>query len=600
MAATASGVLPALLSVARTELLPFDGRLGMAWRVAAQCMIAAAVFMTYGIPMAAIGCYLILFIMKPASTESSLMAVAISILVSLVVMIMFAVLHWTIDSPLLRMAVLVGGSILFLYIGAASQLGPVGNILAMVVAFIMTLLSDVPFGEVATRGLLYAWLMAAAPMGLVVLFNLFFGRSSLAWLRARLSARLQAAADVIEGRSPSAALEEFLLEGNEELDKQAGLVRLLHLAPTVQTRFLTNAISTSYRLMLAASRLEPSDTSPCRMRLAARCREAALAMRQGVPAPADIGGTEGDAGLDDVRKALASLSSGTAPARGHAPASRKGFFFADALSNPAYQHFALRTTAAAVICYLIYTALDWQGIHTAMITCYVAALGSTAETLHKLFLRIIGCLAGAAMGMASIIFVIPHITSIGALMILVFAGVLAAGWVAAGSERISYAGIQIGLAFLLTVLQGFGPDVQMDVAWDRIIGIMLGNFVMFVMFTKLWPVGMISSVVPALTRALNSLAAIATADRNDDPGTEEISGVMSELSQARQGLQFLLFEPRKLRPADGNVALLHDVISKANHLCRLVAFREGRQTSEYDRAIRELPDLMRTVRRANT
>src|SRR5690606_24507434 len=131
------------------------------------------------------------------------------------------------------------------------------------------------------------------------------------------------------------------------------------------------------------------------------------------------------------------------------------------LSNPVYSRFAIKTTAAATISYLVYTAIDWQGIHTAMITCYVAALGTTAETVHKLTLRIIGCLIGAAMGVGAILFLIPHMTSIGSLMALVFAGILIAGWVSSGSERIAYAGIQIGLAFLLTILQDFGPSIDL-------------------------------------------------------------------------------------------------------------------------------------------
>lgn len=59
-----------------------------------------------------------------------------------------------------------------------------------------------------------------------------------------------------------------------------------------------------------------------------------------------------------------------------------------------------------------------------MVTCYVASLGTIGETTHKLMLRICGCLLGAAMGVAAIVFVIPHLTSVGGLMALVFIAAL--------------------------------------------------------------------------------------------------------------------------------------------------------------------------------
>jgi len=62
---------------------------------------------------------------------------------------------------------------------------------------------------------------------------------------------------------------------------------------------------------------------------------------------------------------------------------KTSFFAADAFSNPEHVQYALKTTAAAMICYLVYSALSWPGIHTCLITCYVVALSSTAETIEN-------------------------------------------------------------------------------------------------------------------------------------------------------------------------------------------------------------------------
>ena len=66
----------------------------------------------------------------------------------------------------------------------------------------------------------------------------------------------------------------------------------------------------------------------------------------------------------------------------------KSFFVPDAFTNPAHVHFALKVTFAAMFCYIFYMAIDWSGIHTALITCTFIALESTGATLHKGVLRI--------------------------------------------------------------------------------------------------------------------------------------------------------------------------------------------------------------------
>jgi multidrug resistance protein MdtO len=75
-------------------------------------------------------------------------------------------------------------------------------------------------------------------------------------------------------------------------------------------------------------------------------------------------------------------------------------------------------------------------------------------------------------------------------------------------RRVAYAGVQIGLAFYLVVLHGTGPTVDMYTARDRIIGILLGNIVIFVIFTTIWPASAASVVRTNVAKALAQLAAL--------------------------------------------------------------------------------------------
>lgn len=591
-----SNSLRTLLYAAREELLPFDGRFQIAWRVAAQCALAALVFMTYGIPLAPIGCYLLLFIVKRDSTETTLMAIGICILLSLVVGMMFFLIQWSIDYPILRMLVLVVGSFVFLFLAAASKLGPIGNIIALVVGFIMTIISDVPFGEVATRALLYAWLMGLTPMAIVVVFNTFLGRSTPKLVQSTVLERLRQVRAVLQGTEHPDTLEELLAEGNSETNKSLGFTKLLYLCSSKKRVFLHSATVYSYRLMLAARNMPDQTSDAVRQQALVQCDQAIAAVEN--MTPQTVGHTDWEQGsawsqeLADNLRAITQAQLETAPA-----ASKEGFMYPDAFTNPAYVYFALRTTAAAVICYCIYTALDWQDIHTAMITCYVVALGSTAETVHKLTLRIAGCLIGAALGIASIVFLMPYMTSIASLMLLVFLGTLIAGWVAAGSERIAYAGVQIGLAFLMTVLQGFGPTMEISAATDRIFGILLGNTVTFMVFTLWWPTSIVGSVCEHLNKAFTSLTTLTDkAAKATDPSTEELAATMEEIEKARDSLKMSLFEPRSVRASAEEIAQLRLLLAHAEQLCQRVPFEFSRNHPEYRQAVDELPKWKQSLR----
>jgi uncharacterized membrane protein YccC len=166
---------------------------------------------------------------------------------------------------------------------------------------------------------------------------------------------------------------------------------------------------------------------------------------------------------------------------------RRGLFYTDAFTNPTYVQFALKVTLAAMSCYVFYMGVDWSGIHTAFITCIFIALESTAATVNKGRLRLAGCLIGGSMGFLSILLLVPQMESIASLALLTAFGTTLAGWVAAGSPRISYAGLQIGLAFFMCIFQGFKPDPSFTTIRDRLVGIILGLTVSSIIFYYLWP-----------------------------------------------------------------------------------------------------------------
>ena len=168
----------------------------------------------------------------------------------------------------------------------------------------------------------------------------------------------------------------------------------------------------------------------------------------------------------------------------------RGLFVPDAFTNPAHAQFALKVTFAAMFCYICYSAIDWTGIHTAVITCTFIALESTEATLYKGTLRFVGCVIGGALALLTIVFLMPHMETIASLVVVVAFVSAIAGWVAAGSERISYAGLQIAFAFfysLFQVLPDYKPDTDLDNVRDRVVGILFGLAVTGLVFRYIWP-----------------------------------------------------------------------------------------------------------------
>ena len=252
----------------------------------------------------------------------------------------------------------------------------------------------------------------------------------------------------------------------------------------------------------------------------------------------------------------------------------KSFFVSDAFTNPAHVHFALKVTFAAMFCYIVYMAIDWSGIHTALITCTFIALESTGATLHKGVLRMGGCIIGGALALFTIVFLMPHMVTIASLVVVVAGASAIAGWVAAGSEMISYAGLQIAFAFFYSVFQGYAPDTDLDNVRNRVVGILFGLIVTGLVFQYIWPERTIDRFRDALRQALRQVARLLEIPRPETPlekAKAETHDLIPETSktfeQARRYAELTTFEfeesPNRDRTSFGN---LETTLSRSDYV----------------------------------
>ena len=548
-------------------LMPFPGRLEFAIRLALICALTTLVVEIYQTPEPALTVYLVFFLNKPDRGTSLILSLAMLALFSLIVTSVILVAIIVIDQPVWRVASMAAISLGLLFLASASKLRPIGGTVALIVAFALDELGTVHGGEIATRALLYVWLFVGIPAGVSIFVNLLLAPSPRFLAEQALARRLRLAAAMLGATEDAGIRRDFtecLREGNGELLKWLKLALVEKSAARQRIEALRQAATSSFAILVLIDVMDRDAGAalpvPLRERLTLTLDAMARILDDG-GYPVDIefeGAADGEPSLppraaevfSGVRETLITFAEAAPDTQPPGPEKKSGgFFLPDAFTNPEHVRYALKTTAAAMFCYVLYLLLDWPGIHTIFITCYIVSLGTTAETVEKLTLRILGCLVGAASGIAAIVYLIPSVTSIGALMIVVFFGALVSAWVAAGSPRIAYAGFQIAFAFFLCVIQGSGPSFDMTTARDRVIGILLGNIVVFVLFTNVWPVSVGKRIDPAIAALLRRLSGLLTevskpVRRSQAPEAQEM------LSGIERDLNLALYEPPSLRPDD--------------------------------------------------
>ncbi|SEF73577.1 multidrug resistance protein MdtO [Bryocella elongata] len=196
-------------------------------------------------------------------------------------------------------------------------------------------------------------------------------------------------------------------------------------------------------------------------------------------------------------------------------------FIPDAFTNPEHLRYVLGGTLAAMLCYVLYVALDWPGLSTSVTTCVLTALTTIGSSRQKQILRVAGFLLGGVVaGMGAQIFVLPYIDSITGFALLFASATGVAAWLATSSSRLSYAGVQFAFAFYIVHLSEFTIQTSLSVARDRVLGVFLGITMMWLVFERLFPSSAADEMVRIFVINLRQLAElVSSTPRADDPAS---------------------------------------------------------------------------------
>jgi multidrug resistance protein MdtO len=477
--------------------------------------------MVFQIPEPTYMAYIVFLISKDESSATVTAGVGAMLAVTLSVVLNLGLLLIGTAEPAIRLPAMALATFVGMYSVRTFALGPISYLAGFLVVLVQTLVDDFPNPEVVTRLALWTWVVVLVPIATIVMLNLAFAPAA----RVLLGRTWRRILSELESGLRSQISREDLARWREAAVPL--LSKLNEVAAHGQSNLPTSP-SAVERLLEVLTILEvlpekrPGDADPKLPAEIALQRALAL-MYEAVNQPAGP------------------------PARAEPP-KHKQLFVPDAFSNPAHWQFALKTTIAVMVVYITYTLLNYPSMRTSVVTCFFVALGTLGETVHKLTLRVSGAIVGGLLAGVCIVWMLPHMTDIGQLCALVALVSAGAGWIATSSERLAYFGMQIAFAFFLGVLQGYAPATDLSLLRDRVAGIILGNVVIALVFSMLWPESARTRLRTSLVEALRAVSDLLNAPENS--GQSRIRATQA-LVQSQHYSELSAFELQML-PADAN------------------------------------------------
>ncbi len=545
------------------ELRPSDSRINLVIRVLLSSAIAIVISQTLQVPWLALSLITIFFITQSNIVITRTIGILFFVSSTLAIGAAILVLKFTYDYPMLR--ILLSSMLFFLsvFLMRVTKIGVLFFVMALVVIYTQSFVDLTLQAEVVIRLVLWVWVAINYAILLTLIVNsLLLPAEPLKQLRGRMNGVLDETRAMLAHSDEMRDLSAISQHATE-------LHKLLRFSVMRSARCRANEpgylalITLVLQLNILAYQLPPAFGAAARQ-LAQEIDAACRALQTAISHDSALRFSVAIAGSDDpqVPAALNEMvrhlqvyanRSDYADALQAAPQPKVPFFTPDALTNPVYIQFSLKTLLTVLVTYVFYTVVDWSGIHTIMLSCLIVAQPSLGTTQRKAQLRLGGAAIGSLLALISVVWAMPHLDSLVGLLLLTLPVIALSAWIAAGSEKISYAGVQIVFTFSLALLESFGPVTGLTEIRDRLIGIVLGvGFTTFIHAT-LWPEyegeslrQQVATVLRELTRFLR------------DENTNTI-GIWQKLKDCEIITERVLFEPTWQLADDNHVSFRQNI-----------------------------------------
>jgi multidrug resistance protein MdtO len=529
----------------KDELAPYPGRTWVVGRITIAATIDMVLVMVFRIPFGYLGAICAFFVSRENPRATLRSSIGVVIIAAAGTTYMMLGVMMMIDDPITHFLFITASVFLAFYLLRVITDYVAAVFFGAVLGGIIPLW-DVTQLSVETRTEATLWIFASVVLGLavtVVVEYVFHRMRPITVLTVAIDGRLQTVEDVLRqiaaDHRVSGKVEKEIARysalGTSRPRQQLlhsnyprPLIDQMNIAVALLGRLIDLAASLCVVCSTKSTYLPTADRERC-LSLANEVSNLRTDLRQwqlphareiSPPEPSDL------PLLAEMERTVALIPqafSGTANAEELLVAPplaeevRSRLFVADAFSNVDHFAFAVRGTLATMLAYMVYQAINWPGLSTAVVTCIFTALSTIGSSTQKQFLRLGGAtIGGFVFGMGAQIFVLPYIDSIAGFTVLFAAVSAISAWIATSTPRLSYLGVQVAFAFYLIHLQEFAPQTSLSIARDRVVGVLLGLTCMWLIFDRLGAKNALQEMQDVFCRNLERLAELFELTRNVD------------------------------------------------------------------------------------